>query len=509
MVHQRVDRGRGDIEDRRRVDAEEDRQGDERVENELLAAGQVQHGLEALLLQRPEDHPPIQPKGIGGRQDHAGRREQRHPGVDLENADERQEFADESRRPRQADIGHREHHERQRVFRHVVHEAAIGRDLARMETVVDHADAQEQRAGNQPVREHLEDAALHALHVGGEDAHRHVSHVGDRGIGDQLLHVLLHQRDQRGVDDRHDREREDQGRQVIRGQGEHRQGEPEEPVAAELQQDARQDDRAGRRRLHVGVRQPCVHGPHRHLHREGGEEGEPQPGLHRGREIVLQEQRDVRRSRLPVHRHDGEQHQHRTEEGVEEELERGIDAARTAPHADDDEHRDEAALEEDVEKHDVERAEDADHHRLEEQEGDHVGLHALLHGFPARQDAERHQEGRQDDEQHRDAVHAHVVRNAGVEPVRLLDHLEAGLRRVEADPDQKRQHEGEGRRQQRDVADVAPPDLVVVPDQENQGRADERQEGDRGENRPIGHQRELPSIIQVTSAATPISIANA
>ena len=44
---------------------------------------------------------------------------------------------------------------------------------------------------------------------------------------------------------------------------------------------------------------------------------------------------------------------------------------------------------------------------------------------------------------------------------------------------------------------------------QDQGRADERQEGDRGKNWPVGHQKELPSIIQVTSAATPISIANA
>ena len=40
-----------------------------------------------------------------------------------------------------------------------------------------------------------------------------------------------------------------------------------------------------------------------------------------GREIVRQQRRDVGRAGLPEHRHDGEQHQHRAEQRVEEELE--------------------------------------------------------------------------------------------------------------------------------------------------------------------------------------------
>ena len=119
-----------------------------------------------------------------------------------------------------------------------------------------------------------------ALRGGGEDAHGDEAHMRDGRIGDQLLHVLLHQRDQRGVDDGDDREREDQRREVVRGDREHRQREAQEAVAAHLQQDRGQDDRARGRRLDMRVGQPGVHRPHRHLHREGREEGEPQPGLH-------------------------------------------------------------------------------------------------------------------------------------------------------------------------------------------------------------------------------------
>ena len=106
-----------------------------------------------------------------------------------------------------------------RVDRHAVDEPAIGGDLAGVHAVVDDADAEEQRARDEAVRQHLEDRALDALLVHGEDAHGHEAHVGDRRIGDQLLHVLLHQRDQRGVDDGDDRQREDEGREVVEASG--------------------------------------------------------------------------------------------------------------------------------------------------------------------------------------------------------------------------------------------------------------------------------------------------
>ena len=81
-------------------------------------------------------------------------------------------------------------------------------------------------------------------------------------------------------------------------------------------------------------------------------------------------------------RHHGDQHEQRADERVEEELEARIDAALAAPHADDEEHRNEAAFEEDVEQDEVQRAEHADHQRLQHEEADHVFLHAVRDGFP-------------------------------------------------------------------------------------------------------------------------------
>ena len=84
---------------------------------------------------------------------------------DLEGPEQRHELADESGSAGQTDIGHGENHEHQRIERHPVHQPAIGGDLAGVHAVVDDADAEEQRAGDDAVRDHLEHAAGDALMV--------------------------------------------------------------------------------------------------------------------------------------------------------------------------------------------------------------------------------------------------------------------------------------------------------------------------------------------------------
>ena len=65
---------------------------------------------------------------------------------------------------------------------------------------------------------------------------------------------------------------------------------------------------------------------------------------------------------------DGGQHDQPADQAVEEELHRGVLPARPAEAADQEVHRDEHRLEEDVEQEDVGGGEDADHHRLEQQQ---------------------------------------------------------------------------------------------------------------------------------------------
>ena len=297
----------------------------------------------------------------------------------------------------------------------------------------------------------------------GEQPHGDEAHMRHRGIGDELLHVLLHQRDQRGVDDGDHRQRVDQRREIDRRLREHRQREAQEAVAADLQQDRGQDHRARRRRLDMRVGQPGVDRPHRHLDRERGEEGKPRPGLQRAREGVMQQRRDVGGAGLPVHRHDGEQHQHRAEQRVEEELEARIDPARAAPDADDQEHRDQAAFEEQIEQHQIERAEGADHQRLEHQEGDHVFAHPAS---GSRSSSPGSQIG----------ISAVVritngsempstpmrIGDGAAEPGPLFQELEIGRARIEAPDQDQRDREGDQRRPQRDPARVAHAGFVVA-----------------------------------------------
>ena len=232
------------------------------------------------------------------------------------------------------------------------------------------------------------------------------------------------------------------GVKACEAEREHRQREADEAVAAHLQEHAGEDDRARRRRLDMSIGQPGMHGPHRHLHRERGEEGEPQPGLQRAREVVGKRLAYIARPGLEIDGDERQQHQYRAQERVEEELEGGIDPPRAAPDADDEEHRNEHALEEDIEEEEVEGAERAHHQGLEHQERDHVFAHAQLDRVPAREDADGRKEARQQNEEQRDPVDPHTVVDVEAgEPRRFLDELEIAARWVEIRPHGDRQRE--------------------------------------------------------------------
>ncbi len=101
----------------------------------------------------------------------------------------------------------------------------------------------------------------------------------------------------------------------------------------------------------MGIGKPGVHGPHGHLHGKGREEREPEPDLHRRRKVVVQQCYNVGRARHVVHGEYRQQHQNRAEQRVEEELEARINAPLAAPHPDDQKHRDQSALEEEIEQY--------------------------------------------------------------------------------------------------------------------------------------------------------------
>ena len=139
------------------------------------------------------------------------------------------------------------------------------------------------------------------------------------------------------------------------------------------------------------VREPGVQREERHLDGEGEGEGEEEKRL-RGAAAVVHavEVGDGERPDAAVveveksHVDDAEEHQQRAGDGEEEELDGGVDAVRAAPHADDEVHRQQGQLEENVEEEEVGGDEDADHRRFHDQEGDDVLLRMFLDGVPAR-----------------------------------------------------------------------------------------------------------------------------
>ena len=111
---------------------------------------------------------------------------------------------------------------------------------------------------------------------------------------------------------------------------------------------------------------------------------------------------------VEVQHQDGDQHQHAAEQRVQEELDRRVFAPRAAPDADQEVHRQQHHFPEHVEQEEVERQEDAQHARFQQQEQDAVGLDVLV-DRPARAHRQHADERRQHDQRKADAVEAHEV----------------------------------------------------------------------------------------------------
>ncbi len=268
--------------------------------------------------------------------------------------------------------------------------------------------------------DHDQQRTLHALQRQRPDAEHHEAEVRDGGVGDELLEVRLHHRDQTAVDDPDQRQHhDDELHGLIQGdRREERQREPEEPVGPHLQQDAGEDHGPRRRRLHVRVGKPGVQREQGHLDGEREEEGPEQPPRD-GSEIlrVAQEVRvpervhPARLARVQIEHEDRHQHEQRAEERIDEELDRRVQPVVAAPDADDEVHRDEHHFPHHIEQEKIEGDKDAEHAgRQDEQQRVKRGL-TFCDVAPAAQDRERHQERREEHQEQRDAVHANGVVN--------------------------------------------------------------------------------------------------
>ena len=114
---------------------------------------------------RPEGHPLDHPEEIGGGQDDAERGNRRGDLVPEKSADQDQKLPHKTVRARQSQGGEGENHQTGGVAWHRIGQAEIVGDHAAVGAFVNDSHAEEQRAGGDPVVDHLHERALDALGV--------------------------------------------------------------------------------------------------------------------------------------------------------------------------------------------------------------------------------------------------------------------------------------------------------------------------------------------------------
>ena len=250
------------------------------------------------------------------------------------------------------------------------------------------------------------------------------------------------------------------------------------------------------------VWEPGVEREHRYLDGEGEREGGKPEDLQRWVGNRAPQRQQVER---PCPRaggglvaegggEDRHEHQERANEGIEDELDRRVDAVGPTPDADDQIHRHEHNLPEDVEEEEVERQEDTEHPGLEDKEADEVFLHAGLNRTKAREDADPTQQRRQDNECAREPVNTKVIGDAERwDPRELLAEGEFAALAANADQHAKAQRKGDQRNAKCGDADQAWSRRWEERDAEG---AEERQEDDQRQDRHVVH----PAITRYAAA---------
>ena len=194
------------IKERLGVNADPERPEDQGHQRHDLAEAQILQDLVLGILAGAKHRALVEPQHVRGAQNDARDRHRGPAPVGLVRALQNRELADEAVQQRQADGRQHDDHEQRGIDGHDVRDPAKFLDLARVAALVDQPDNQEERAGGNAVVDLLNHASLQAVRVQGKDSQRAESQVAHGGVGDQLLHVLLHQRDQRPVNDGDERE---------------------------------------------------------------------------------------------------------------------------------------------------------------------------------------------------------------------------------------------------------------------------------------------------------------
>jgi len=150
--------------------------------------------------------------------------------------------------------------------------------------------------------------------------------------------------------------------------------------------------------------------PHWHLDRKRGKECKEKVGLRRLSQRQLVPCQQIKTAaRCGVQVNQGNEHQQRTQQRVQKELERRVDFVGTAPDANDEVHRYQGGFKEDIKQHTIQRTKDTDHETAQDQESAHVLVHPPRNDFPTGDHHNDIDKRRQQDEPHRDAINPEVV----------------------------------------------------------------------------------------------------
>ena len=196
-------------EERFRIDADPEGERYERQQNGVLAKVEVGKRLVHFVSDRTEHRALIEPEQIRRAEDNA----KRGPGgprfADREGALQDGEFSDEAIEQRHAERTERDDEIDRGKTGHGRGQAAEFGDEARVTAFIEHANKEEERTGGNAVVDLLEHTAGKAKRREREDAKRAEAQVADGGIGDEALHVFLHEANDGAINDADERQRDD------------------------------------------------------------------------------------------------------------------------------------------------------------------------------------------------------------------------------------------------------------------------------------------------------------
>src|SRR3990172_9766392 len=142
---------------------------------------------------------------------------------------------------------------------------------------------------------------------------------------------------------------------------------------------------------------------------------------------------DLETAALAVEIQQGDQHEYRTQEGIEKELDRGIHPPRPAPYADDQEHRDQHGLPENIKEDGVQGGKGADHAAFQNEESRQVLGDSVFDHLPGGNDDQDRREGGQYDQRQGYPVYPKVIMDIeGLDPHEFLAELHGPEAVVEA-----------------------------------------------------------------------------